>query len=144
MPLIDRLEPAGTATSTTSIDPPVTARPRRVRAGVACHARLAVAYVRVSTEEQSTSGLGLADQRERIAAYCMTDVVQTFLLFLRFRLVEGSLTEDGYLESAALAREALPGLFARRLTAAERTVLDAFLARCAPFFAEPRGRLRAV
>jgi hypothetical protein len=81
---------------------------------------------------------------ERIAAYCMTDVVQTFLLFLRFRLVEGSLTADGYAESAALAREALPALFARRLGADERTVLDAFLDRCAPFFAQPRHRLRAV
>jgi predicted PolB exonuclease-like 3'-5' exonuclease len=81
---------------------------------------------------------------ERIAAYCMTDVVQTFLLFLRCRLVDGSLTEDGYAESAALAREALPALFARRLTPAERGVLDAFLGRCAPFFAEPRHRLRAV
>jgi hypothetical protein len=81
---------------------------------------------------------------ERIAAYCMTDVVQTFLLFLRSRLVEGSLTPDGYAESAALAREALPALFARRLPPEERAVLDPFLERCAPFFAEPRHRLRAV
>ena len=38
------------------------------------------------------------------------DVVQTYLLFLRWRLVEGSLTPDGYAESAELAREALPAL----------------------------------
>ena len=31
---------------------------------------------------------------DRIAAYCMTDVVQTWLLFLRYRLVEGSLTRE--------------------------------------------------
>jgi DNA invertase Pin-like site-specific DNA recombinase len=30
----------------------------------------ALGYVRVSTDEQSASGLGLADQRARIAAYC--------------------------------------------------------------------------
>lgn len=30
----------------------------------------AIAYVRVSTAEQSASGLGLADQRARVAAYC--------------------------------------------------------------------------
>lgn len=30
----------------------------------------AIAYVRVSTEEQTCSGLGLADQRARAAAYC--------------------------------------------------------------------------
>lgn len=71
---------------------------------------------------------------DRIAAYCMTDVVQTFLLFLRLRLVEGSLTPDGYAESAEAAREALPRLFARRLRPAERTALDGFLGRCAPFF----------
>jgi predicted PolB exonuclease-like 3'-5' exonuclease len=76
---------------------------------------------------------------DRIAAYCMTDVVQTYLLFLRYRLVEGSLTPDGYVESAALARAALPALFARRLPASERMGLEAFLDRCGPFFqaAEP-------
>jgi 3'-5' exonuclease len=41
---------------------------------------------------------------DRIAAYCMTDVVQTFLLFLRHRLVEGSLTPDGYADSVEGAR----------------------------------------
>ena len=30
----------------------------------------AIGYVRVSTEEQNASGLGLTDQRERITAYC--------------------------------------------------------------------------
>ncbi len=83
---------------------------------------------------------------DRIAAYCMTDVVQTFLLFLRHRLVDGSLTPDGYAESAALARDALPGLFARRLPPSERAALDAFLERCSRFFgaAEPAvARLRS-
>lgn len=81
---------------------------------------------------------------ERIAAYCMTDVVQTFLLFLRFRLVEGALSADGYAESAALAREALPHLFARRLPPEQRAILDPFLERCRPFFAEPEHRRQAV
>ena len=74
---------------------------------------------------------------DRIAAYCMTDVVQTFLLFLRFRLVEGSLTPDGYAESAALARTALPSLFLRRLPLGEHAALDGFLDRCAAFFGDP-------
>ncbi|ABC82607.1 hypothetical protein Adeh_2837 [Anaeromyxobacter dehalogenans 2CP-C] len=80
---------------------------------------------------------------DRIAGYCMTDVVQTFLLFLRVRLVEGSLTPDGYAESAALAREALPRLFARRLRPGERCALDGFLDRCAPFFDGREPALRA-
>ncbi len=84
-----------------------------------------------------------AGSLERIAAYCMTDVVQTFLLFLRQRLVEGALMPDGYAESAALARAVLPQLFARRLSQEERAVLDGFLERCAPFFGEAQGALRA-
>ena len=56
---------------------------------------------------EDVQALYAAGALDRIAAYCMTDVVQTFLLFLRFRLVEGSLTPDGYAESAALARTRL-------------------------------------
>jgi predicted PolB exonuclease-like 3'-5' exonuclease len=78
----------------------------------------------------------------RIAAYCMTDVVQTFLLFLRHRLVDGAITQDGYAESAALVRERLPALFERRLSAEERGVLDGFVERCAPFFGAAEPALR--
>ncbi len=81
---------------------------------------------------------------EKIAAYCMTDVVQTYLLYLRLRLVEGSLAPDGYAESADDARERLPGLFASRLGAEERAALDGFLERCGPFFGERNGRRAAV
>ena len=80
-----------------------------------------------------------ADELDRVAAYCMTDVVQTFLLLLRHRLVDGSLTPDGYEESVAIARERLPRLFDRRLEPGERAPLAGFLARCAPFFGEPRA-----
>jgi len=80
---------------------------------------------------------------DRIAAYCMTDVVQTFLLFLRHRLVDGSLSPDGYAESTALAREALPQLFARRLPPEELAMLRGFLERCAPFFGALEPALRA-
>jgi hypothetical protein len=85
-----------------------------------------------------------AGELDRIGAYCMTDVVQTFLLYLRHRLLDGSLLPDGYAESAELARERLPRLFARRLGPGERAILDGFLGRCAPFFgggsAAPRRR----
>lgn len=84
-----------------------------------------------------------AGNLDRIAAYCMTDVVQTYFLFLRHRLVEGALTQDGYAESVELAREALPKLFARRLGPGERAELEGFLDRCAPFFTTPEaGALR--
>jgi 3'-5' exonuclease len=76
---------------------------------------------------------------DRIAAYCMTDVVQTWLLFLRYRLVEGSLSAQGYAESARSARDGLPRLFARHLGPGERAVLEGYLERCAPFFGEESG-----
>ena len=75
---------------------------------------------------------------DRIAAYCMTDVVQTWLLFLRFRLLAGTLSEDGYAESARSAREDLPALFGR-LTPGEREVLEGYLERCAGFFGAERS-----
>ena len=70
----------------------------------------------------------------RIAAYCMTDVLQTYFLLLRFRLLEGSLSQDGYTRSITSARRSLPKLFASRLAAEERAFLDGFLQRCAAFF----------
>ena len=81
---------------------------------------------------------------DRIAAYCMTDVVQTYLLFLRHRLVEGSLTPDGYAESVAIAWEALPSMFARKVPQEQRDVLAGFVERCRPFFGGARVQLRAV
>jgi 3'-5' exonuclease len=91
---------------------------------------------------EDVQALYAAGALDRIAAYCMTDVVQTFLLFLRYRLVEGSLTPDGYVESAALARSALPGLFLRRLPLGENAALDGFLDRCAAFFGDRAERAR--
>jgi len=82
---------------------------------------------------EDVQSLYSAGALDRIAAYCMTDVVQTWLLYLRWRLVEGSLTPDGYEESIASARETLPALFARRLPAEQAALLEGFLARCRPF-----------
>jgi predicted PolB exonuclease-like 3'-5' exonuclease len=75
---------------------------------------------------------------DRIAAYCMTDVVQTWLLFLRFRLLEGTLTAEGYAESARSARQDLPALFTR-LSQGEREVLEGWLERCAGFFGQDQA-----
>lgn len=80
-----------------------------------------------------------AGDLDRIAAYCMTDVVQTYFLFLRHRLVDGALTTDGYAESVEQARQSLPRLFARRLGPGERAALEGFLDRCEPFFAAHEG-----
>jgi predicted PolB exonuclease-like 3'-5' exonuclease len=83
-----------------------------------------------------------AGDLDRIAAYCMTDVVQTYLLYLRCRVLDGSLTADGYAESAGDARANLPALFAHRLRSGERGFLEGFLERCSPFFGDPAPRRR--
>jgi predicted PolB exonuclease-like 3'-5' exonuclease len=70
----------------------------------------------------------------RISVYCTTDVVQTWLLYLRWRLVEGALSAPAYERSVDAARERLPELFARRFRGADREMLEGFLGRCAPFF----------
>jgi hypothetical protein len=74
---------------------------------------------------------------DRIAAYCMTDVIQTWLLFLRWRLVEGSLPRAAYEASVASVRDDLPAILARRLAPGERRWLEGWLERCAPFFGAP-------
>jgi predicted PolB exonuclease-like 3'-5' exonuclease len=93
---------------------------------------------------EDVQSLYSAGSLDRIAAYCMTDVVQTWLLFLRWRLVEGSLTQDGYDESVASARVELPELFSRRLPAEQRSVLDGFLGRCRPFLGSPPDEVAAL
>jgi predicted PolB exonuclease-like 3'-5' exonuclease len=93
---------------------------------------------------EDVQSLYAAGALDRVAAYCMTDVVQTWLLFLRWRLVEGSLTPDGYEDSVASARDALPALFARRLPPEQRSVLEGFLSRCAPFLGAGDGDARQV
>ena len=76
---------------------------------------------------------------DRIAAYCMTDVVQTWLLFLRWRLLEGTLTVDGHAASVRQAAQDLPDLFAHRLPASQREMLLPWLERCALGSAAPGG-----
>ena len=96
---------------------------------------------KVDVAGEDVGALYAARAHDRIAAYCMTDVVQTWLLWLRHRLVEGTLTPDGYEESADAARARLPGLLAARLSAGELASLSDFLERCSPYFG-PRHQER--
>jgi hypothetical protein len=97
---------------------------------------------KVDVAGEDVGALYAAGAHDRIAAYCMTDVIQTWLLWLRHRLVEGSLTPDGYEESAAAAQARLPALLAARLSPGELASLADFLARCAPYFGAPRAAPR--
>lgn len=72
----------------------------------------------------------------RIAGYCMSDVVQTWLLYLRYLLLSGALGRAGYTASIGALRDRLPSLLADRLDGTARSYLTAFLDRCGPFFEE--------
>ncbi len=78
-------------------------------------------------------GQGALDQ---IAGYCMSDVVQTWLLYLRFRFLSGTLSPSGYMVSVAACRDELPALFAQRLDPTTGGLLAGFLDRCGAFFDE--------
>ena len=52
----------------------------------------------------------LQDQGESVRAYCETDVVNTYLLYCRFRLVRGEVTQDQYRAELGLVRDALAAL----------------------------------
>lgn len=97
---------------------------------------------KVDVAGEDVGALYAAGAHDRIAAYCMTDVVQTWLLWLRHRLVDGSLSADGYEESAEAARARLPGLLASRLSSGEQASIAGFLQQCDPFFgvAAPQRR----
>jgi len=56
---------------------------------------------KIGVDGSQIEGLYKAGQLERIQNYCLSDVAQTALLFLRFRLVQGALTLDQYRQVAA-------------------------------------------
>lgn len=47
---------------------------------------------------------------EEVRAYCETDVVNTWLVFCRFRLIRGELTPQGYEQEIELVRDHLQGI----------------------------------
>ena len=94
---------------------------------------------KVAVAGKDVQGLYAEGALDRIAAYCMTDVVQTWLVFLRWRLLEGTLSGEAYAAAVRAARRELPALFAR-LSPGERSVLEGYLGRCASFFGDsPRA-----
>jgi predicted PolB exonuclease-like 3'-5' exonuclease len=67
-------------------------------------------------------GLFHAGQIDTLRRYCLSDVVQTAFLFLRYRLVSGDLDRDGYRHaaSAMLASLETDGRFGRLLDGLDR------------------------
>ena len=117
---------------------------RAVAAPLDLYAKLVGLPGKESVAGEDVQSLYSAGAHHEIAAYCMTDVVQTWLLFLRWRLVEGSLTPDGYEESVASARAVLPALLSKRLPQEQRSILEDFLSRCRAFLAPARADAAAL
>ena len=62
---------------------------------------------KVGVDGSQVEGLYQAGQLEDIQRYCLADVAQTALLFLRFRLLQGVLTAETYQAAATALLEAL-------------------------------------
>jgi predicted PolB exonuclease-like 3'-5' exonuclease len=62
---------------------------------------------KVGVDGSQVEGLYLAGQLAAIQRYCLADVAQTALLFLRFRLLQGLLRGDAYREVASALLDAL-------------------------------------
>lgn len=70
-------------------------------------ARLVGLPGKVGVDGSQVEGLWKAGKLDAIKAYCLADVAQTALLFLRFRLIQGLLAPDDYRRSVALLMEEL-------------------------------------
>jgi predicted PolB exonuclease-like 3'-5' exonuclease len=62
---------------------------------------------KVGVDGSQVEGLFHAGQLEAIQRYCLADVAQTALLFLRFRLLQGLLPADAYQSAASALLDAL-------------------------------------
>ena len=62
---------------------------------------------KVGVDGSQVAGLYEAGDQDAIDRYCLSDVAQTALLFLRFRLLQGALAPDRYRASAAALLDAL-------------------------------------
>ncbi len=62
---------------------------------------------KVGVDGSQVEGLYNAGQLEAIKDYCLSDVAQTAFLLLRFRLLQGALTSDGYRAAASALYEVL-------------------------------------
>jgi len=64
---------------------------------------------KIGVDGSQIEGMFRAGQLARIQDYCLSDVVQTALLFLRFRLLQGVLAPARYREAVAALTAALAG-----------------------------------
>ena len=74
-------------------------------AGLEAMARLAGFPGKLGFDGAEVHAAYLAGRIEDIRRYCETDVLNTYLLYLRFQLLRGTLSAESYAKELALARE---------------------------------------
>ncbi|MGE0549602.1 MAG: ribonuclease H-like domain-containing protein [Kofleriaceae bacterium] len=62
---------------------------------------------KIGVDGSQVEGLYMAGQLESVQRYCLADVAQTALLFLRFRLLQGQLSPEDYREATQALIDAL-------------------------------------
>jgi predicted PolB exonuclease-like 3'-5' exonuclease len=77
----------------------------RNNAGLEAMARLAGFPGKLGFDGAEVHAAYLAGRIEDIRRYCETDVLNTYLLYLRFQLLRGTLSAESYAKELALARE---------------------------------------
>ena len=77
----------------------------RAYAGLDTMARLCGFPGKVGMGGADVSAAVQAGRIDEVRRYCETDVMNTYLLYLRFRLIRGTLTADEYAKEVSMARE---------------------------------------
>ena len=77
----------------------------RANAGLDAMARLCGFPGKLGMDGGEVHAAVQAGRLDEVRRYCETDVMNTYLLFLRFRLLRGELTAGEYAKEVSLARE---------------------------------------
>jgi predicted PolB exonuclease-like 3'-5' exonuclease len=81
----------------------------RASAGLDAMARLCGFPGKLGMDGSEVNGAVQQGRLDEVRRYCETDVMNTYLLYLRFRLLRGELTAGEYAKEVSLAREKIAG-----------------------------------
>ncbi len=84
----------------------------RATAGLDAMARLCGFPGKLGMDGSEVHAAILAGRLDDVRRYCETDVMNTYLVYLRFRLMRGELTADEYAKEVSLARERITAIHA--------------------------------
>jgi len=84
----------------------------RAGAGLAAMARLCGFPGKIGMDGSAVHGAILAGRLDEVRRYCETDVLNTYLLYQRFRLLRGEIAAEEYASEISLARERISAMSA--------------------------------